>query len=326
MTNSIKAAVFVVLILGSQAFAGGMEGGGGKGVLCGNTVRLLDLYEGQLAGYPAPTSSGNFDQDFRNYVYKLSRQLSTPGVDVDAPGYLDGAVADAKQVLSQVIDIPGGQTLDFTNDATLPKIPSDCSFVQVAVNYVVQTSNDFSISVYRDKSLWDKMPMIDQIALMMHEYTYWQARVFGQTSSDDTRPMIARMFSGLDTYEMFSPIWKLSPTIWCSGNDQAGTDAWTVYAAPEAENGVSGTGFYFQFVKGELMSSRSRAFFPGLNPMDLVNVYFSTSAAAEANNVVLNRKWLVEMQRSAGNTLGLRITLQGAQSSPDFSNGFCQQK
>jgi hypothetical protein len=316
---NLNLALIATVSISVSAFAsrGGMEGGGGKGVRCGNVVSLLDLYEGQLAGYPAPITSGGFDQDLRTYIFKISRQLSTPGIDVNAPGYLDKVMSKTYGLLGQVNDIPNGQTLTFTNDATLPKIPADCSFVQVAVNIVSESNSGVDIVVYRDKVLWELMPEIDRVALIIHEYTYWMTRIFGETSSDDTRKLVARMFSGLETYEMFSPIWNAAPIISCWGNNSSGTQSWEIFAAQEADHGVSGVGFYFRSITGKFKTSRTHAFFAGLKPNDLL-AGNSVSAFAIATNELLKERWSLAIQSGPNSELKLKIGNQ------PFLNGLCR--
>jgi hypothetical protein len=302
---------------------GVVNGGGGKGVQCGNTVRLLDLYEGELRGYPQPVSSGNFDQDLRKYIYKLNRQISMPGSDVEN---IDQAIATTYAMLQKVIDIPNGEKLEFTNDATLPEIPTNCHFVQIATNiveYPQGPNSPIEPKVYRDKDLWNRLPVIDQVALINHEYLYWLARFTGkETSSDDTRFLISRMFSGLETYEMFTPIWNASPTYLCVFNSGDG-HFFNFLAAPESRNGVQGTGIYFSIIKDIWISSRSSAFIPDLKPVQFIVPDSSVGKTAIVTNPLFGRQWQLSFHTDKDNNLLFRMRKTGEQSQEDFERGNC---
>lgn len=307
---------------------GVVNGGGGKGIRCGNTVRLLDLYEGELKGYPAPITSGDFNTDLKTYVYKVNRQFLQREDKLEDPTYVDAEINMAEQILEQAIDIPAGQKLEFTNDATLPPIPPNCSFVQVATNIVTEDmDSNLEIEVYRDKTLWNMMSPVDQVALAIHEYIYSFSRVFSETSSDDTRFLIARMFSGLETYEMHTPLWNKDQIIECSFHHPVSdSEHFQFLAAAETEYGVSGVGIYFSMIKGRVLLSRTRTFVPNLTPEELISRN-GLNATTKIYSPLFNRAWTMELRTGDSQSdyfHQLRVTASGQTPVSYFSLGHCE--
>ncbi|AZZ37053.1 hypothetical protein CIK05_09690 [Bdellovibrio sp. qaytius] len=312
----------------SQASDGVVNGGGGKGIRCGNKVRTLDLYEGELKGYPTPVTSGDFETDFKNNLQKVSRQVSAPNVNPDDPAYQENDLAVAHKMLSEVIDIPNGQRLDFTADATLPALPAGCSFVQIAVNVVSEQIDAAPFKIYRDKELWNMMSPVDQVALSMHEYIYATVRVMdAEPSSDDTRALIARMFSDLETYELYSPIRgksSIAECIFIDFDQTSGNYAYSqFYAAQETINGITGLGIYFAAINKKLFSSRTKAFIPGLRIEALINKS-GVNAQFVAKNFLINKDWQVDLKSNSQNESLLMKTSETNQNEPSkYVEGSC---
>ncbi|WP_413580966.1 hypothetical protein [Bdellovibrio sp. HCB288] len=320
-------SVLLALLLGLGT-KGVVNGGGGKGVRCGNRVQLMDLYEGQLVGYPMPATTGNFDADLKMYLPKVVRQMAAPGSNVDDPSSIDSQIKAVYGMLGKVIDLPRGEKLQFTNDATLPALPHGCQFVQVAVNVVEEVNGKYEIKVYRDRELWDMMAPVDQVGLVYHEWIYWMTRVVGDApKSDDTRYMIAKLFSGLETFESFTPIWNKSQIVQCfffkSG---ARYQMQSFYAASEIENGVEGTGVYFHILDGQYLISRTRTFIPGITPDSLLKSDQLKSVTA-VSSPLFHRGWTMEYNvNSRLQQHSLRITPAGQQPTGSFAVGSCESK
>jgi hypothetical protein len=309
---------------------GVVNGGGGKGLLCGDRLRLLDLYEGELAGFPAPITSGNFDTDLRHYMIKMSKQIS-PNIkasDLDDPAYGDYLFNWAKtEFKKRTVDIAPGETLEFTNDATLPPLPPGCRFVQIAVNVFDENGGDLPIKVYRDRALWNLLAPVDQVALVVHEYTLWMARLMNMSdsmpNSDDTRRLVGRMFSELETYNMYAPIWD-KPSMECFFGYQE-NGRYKMYqwqAVEEVHNGVSGIGVYFGYLKDKYLISRTSAFLPNLRADDLLQRKDFTSRVT-IESPLFGRSWSMDLQGES-ETMKLKITPSGDEPEPMFAEGSCR--
>lgn len=330
----MKTILFLALslaVFSEASLAGVVNGGGGKGLLCGDQLRVLDLYEGELQGYPVPTTSGDFDTDFKKFLVKYMRQFmpNMSAADLNDPSYGDRLLESVKPLLvSKIVDIPAGETLDFTDDATLPPLPPGCSFVQIAVNEFFPVEDHYEIRVHRDRNLWDKLAPVHQVALLMHEYIYWMARA-GNTkiNSDDTRVLIARMFSDLETYEMFSPLWgkseaEMKKCFFIAVKPDKTFESHYAFATAEMENGASGTAFYFAYLNGNLPLARTRAFIPGLRPEDLV-LGNRREDESVIENALLARSWRMKLTVLGSDHLQLNISDLNGVPSPYTADGNC---
>ncbi|MEN9722620.1 MAG: hypothetical protein RJB38_606 [Pseudomonadota bacterium] len=142
--NSPEGAARTALTLGTK------DGGGGIGVLCGTTLRTLDVYEAEEIHHLPPVPKfPTFEENVRVYGSPLAAYWSEEPVDTTDPSLQQQLVDLLKsEIIGRFSDIPGGTTLPPTQDATLPPIPGNCSFAQIAIY------SDEEGIIYRDASLW----------------------------------------------------------------------------------------------------------------------------------------------------------------------------
>lgn len=200
--------------------------------------------------------------------------------------------------------------------------------MQVAVNVVEEVNQKYEIKVYRDRELWDMMKPVDQVALLSHEWIYWMTRVAGgEASSDDTRYMIGKLFSGLETFERFSPICNKPQVVECFFfNSSPEPQMQSFYAASEVENGIPGTGIYFAVLRNQYVISRTRSFIPHVTPDSLLKSD-DLQSVTEVAGPLFNRAWTMEYKiDSRLHQHSLRLTPAGQAPTGNFSTGSCESK
>ncbi|HEY8269952.1 MAG TPA: hypothetical protein VIG33_03630 [Pseudobdellovibrionaceae bacterium] len=285
--NFLQLVVFLVLSACQYAVAhGGMEGGGGKGVLCGTQVRVLDLYEAETIHHlPIPTSQNDLDANVAHHALALGYYQSETGFDQNNASYKELIFNFYKQeVIDKFSDIAPGTRLPFTPDATLPNLPSGCSFVQIALY-----ADDGVL--YRDRYYWDRLTIQDQAALILHEGIYRGRRLQGELMSDETRYIVGLTFARQLPEPIFKPMWNAPGSWWCGTKDPM-TERFELYAINESRNGKSGLGIYFVTFKNYFQYERTSAFVPGIAIRDLF--IGKTDFSAQVHSYLTNRNWVLE--------------------------------
>lgn len=229
----------------SLALAGAWSSGGGNTVVCTDaanqilSVELLDLYEGRILHQknfinPAAPSSA-VDLAAQN-----ARKIYSPIFDSQS------LILRIQQINSQIQFLPSGVGLQPTHDSnTVVLPPSGCSILQVA-RY--EPNN----TIYVRSDLWNKMDVLNQAALLVHEGLYWQLRFTGDQTSERARLTVATAFSNESLIPYDSGIPNNSE--YCETKpDSDGLSLYSFFSFP-AKNGVT-----VQFVNfnGNPMLSKS---------------------------------------------------------------------
>jgi hypothetical protein len=190
ISSFLKLDIFFCLLFGvSSAMAGGMEGGGGKTVVCRNpdgtihTAEILDLYEGRIE---------------YGLSYKESKQdwISQAQAIMSAAGIFMGQSAPPSEIndwflnaVSHLKFIPKGTVLTPIDDSFEVIAPVGCNIEQT-VNY----RNDQLILV--SEEIWDALSETQKAALLIHESIYRYLRSWGETNSIRSRHFNAYIVSG----------------------------------------------------------------------------------------------------------------------------------
>lgn len=176
--------VIMSFFVSAFAFAGGVVGGGGMGVVCINsdgkeTVEVLDLFEARIKAKEIKTFSGDLSQDLMNIGLELYPKQTELAL----------SFAGSSEMLSMFFqDIPSDTYLNQTDDALPAILPKNCVVKQIA-------SFQHSMLVYVDGELYNKLDYVNKLALIVHEYLYMNERVGGVTDSRYTRAVIDRIFT-----------------------------------------------------------------------------------------------------------------------------------
>lgn len=195
-------AVVSTIWISNQAVAaaGTRDGGGGIGVYCAAKspqLQLLDLYEARVINKLVPLPPmGDLKEEYyqasvrwfettKSPVYNLKPEKAKTDMAID--GILSGAGLFK-------VEFVGHGVLHPTEDATLPVLPRDCEFVQIARNFTPPNSSKILIQI--DQSYWDELDSTNKAALLLHETTYaFRYAIDKESLSDNTRFIIGRLFS-----------------------------------------------------------------------------------------------------------------------------------
>jgi hypothetical protein len=244
--------VSIALLLTTlTAYAGGVDGGGGKGVVCRDakgrirSIELLDLWEARVlygrtlspSHKPLAKQVGEAIDRLKNaventYSHKDPRTgKSVTGAD-ETKFQLENEALRFLKVNSAVRRLHG-ITLNPTPDSSEPAYPKDCQVEQV-VNYI--SSGPAQILINQD--LWEKMNSTQQAALIVHEAFYRFLRDFNETNSVRVRRAVGYVFSG----NSFPPLEATlpSPHIVCENFEFHGQNSESkYYFYPDQNNKIT---------------------------------------------------------------------------------------
>ena len=173
----------MLINLSVLAGGGGMDGGGGRGVICRDSKKkivsaeILDFYEGRFQyGLQIPISNEAMDSQIEKAELKYKQ-----GTRVDL-NYL------SRSVYKHFKFLPKSTKLAFIDDSHELILPKKCQIEQVA-NFV----NPNLILI--DSEIWSKFDNTNKAALVLHETLYWRERINGAKDSRRSRLINANLFA-----------------------------------------------------------------------------------------------------------------------------------
>lgn len=293
---------------------GTSNGGGGKGVQCGTSLMVLDLYEAQLRGQQLLQAFPTYQENVAVYGAALGNYLNDPtGIPITGDIVVN---ALREHFEPKVKYIPDGERLPATQDASLPKIPANCQFVQIAV---WEKNNEVKI----DRELWNRLSPQHQAALALHEIIYLTDRGNGAQTSDESRFVIADIFSNSAPRARMGPFRTNTDRVMCvAGGGDSKTPTFEFFAYGEVKNSVRGVGIYFRSVADNYMMALTESFVPTVRTEDLVRENFKLNT--KIVNVARSGFWNFELQTQDSENVLVRAWKEG-EAKPAFSNGFCRR-
>ena len=166
----------------AHASAGGVDGGGGKSIVCRDTAgaiksaEVLDLYEGRvLFGL-------NIQESNEPRTTQIKNALNA--IPVNSRGLIEVYV---NQVQKNMKITPAGTQLLQIDDSFEVIVPNGCAAEQAANYY-----NDKMILVSGD--IWASLSETGKAALILHEAVYAANRIVGATNSRQSRHIVANIF------------------------------------------------------------------------------------------------------------------------------------
>jgi hypothetical protein len=185
-----KLIILVCLILNVTLVygRGGVDGGGGNGVVCRDQagkitdVRMLDLYEGEIL----------YGLQFSDRFNDIESALKEVATKLHKP-YLEYSFLAAYQNFKM---LPTGVRLEPIDDSGHIFIPANCKIEQVANYYNAN-------AIYVVSDFYNKMSLTDQVGLIVHEALYATDRVFNVENSRYARRVTAHAIS--DNFQFEDP-------------------------------------------------------------------------------------------------------------------------
>ena len=182
----------LALLFPVTGFAGVLNGGGGKGVLCETvgqapTLRVLDVYEAALR-WPELPLRADLTAELQLALHGFNLVWAEPGEVFKSEPSRDAVEkAFRTEFFDKIIYIPKGARIPVTEDATIPVLAPNCRQVQIAV-YT-------TLGIEIDREYWEMLTPRDQAALAVHEALYFYRRTYGAVNSDETRAFVGRLYS-----------------------------------------------------------------------------------------------------------------------------------
>ena len=222
--------LFSILLMGALAvqaspifFTGGVDGGGGKAVVCRDKesmqitkVEMLDLFEARTI-YKNPNYQVHPIQDGEPYDNALRL---FKGVHF---GFLDSK-ADLLQNMTEAVVkylefTPDDVKLEPTEDSFHVFLPKSC-FIEQAAVFTLGGSTEGWPRFFVDSEIWRAMDLTQKTALLMHETLYGAERqFFGEENSVRARHAIGLLMSDVKPVP-FSFDRIPSKSLICSNHDK----------------------------------------------------------------------------------------------------------
>ena len=316
LLNVAKILVVLGMICGlnQNAYAQAEKiGNGGKGVLCGNNLRVLDIYESEeIYKYQSQLKYSTLDENLSYYGLLVGQYLSERPI----PENTEILPWLKKEIIDRIQDIPAGTSLELTEDATIPKLPSECKVVQIA------TYLDSEKIIKRDRLLWEMLDVKNQVALILHEEIYKMARDIRSTNSDNSRIFIAKLLSGKISGSKFQEVIESKDAIWCGAG--IGENTFEFYLTEQTINNQKGLLISFLTVDGNFELTKATSFIPVTFNSFIEGDFLPASTSVVRDNSVIpvTLKFTPGPKVQSYSTIKLQAII-GSKTGINL-NGFCE--
>lgn len=286
------------LALACVSFAGGWTSGGGIGVKCqeaGSTsIQILDLYEGLRVWNlkPLPISQ-SVEGEIQEAVFRWVYTQVFPTVDlIKNPVIInEWKKQQTKKILEDfnrnVFWVKNGQRIPPTNDATKPKLPTNCNFIQIAL---LKPTGQILI----DYEFWSQLDNRNKAALILHESFYKITLDLGELNSDTTRRFNAMIFSQTQPTRKFFDV-PLSKITFCTTKKGTETKYTEFYYYYSKQVGSYIANFN-QIVNSGLKPSRTVA---KLAPIDLLNPSGNFSVSTTSYSELEPQRYILKLSKDS---------------------------
>jgi hypothetical protein len=292
-----------ILGMSSYATAGVGSSGGGKGVLCGGNLRVLDLYEAEeIYHLPSGTIYESLDASLKDYGVKAGAYQDAATINPNDPTLQATVLASVQSEFFNLIsDVPVGTSIPPTTDATLPSIPSSCNFVQIILY------DDSTNVIHRNPTLWSNLSIRDQTALILHELIYKEGREdFGATTSDDVRRLVGVLMSATPPDPMYEGYFnnKVLSCVFAKYGQNDPSSQLDMY--DDTVNGVKGITLQAMTLHGDYNWGKTHFFIPNIStdsiavnelPVDLPE--FQGTMTEE----IYQRSWNVSIHKASDGSI-----------------------
>jgi hypothetical protein len=249
----MKSALLMtaLLCLGSHAFAkpqGGVDGGGGKSVVCRNSkgqitsAQTLDLFEAtNVYGLKLSSFSGTAEEISAKVQAKLSGAMGLNGYNYE-PFY--------KRVNRIMKFVPPSSVIKPIDDAAEVVLPKNCQLEQLA-HYL----DDETLLVSQE--IWNQLSNTEKAALISHEAVYRVDRAFGAKDSRRARRIVAHMFADFAFEKVDGDLPKGSKSCTATQNGRM-TYQFNYYPSDDGRNTI----MQFEWFDGKPVFTKKTATFP----------------------------------------------------------------
>lgn len=231
------------------ALAGGMEGGGGKSVVCRDPqgkitkAEILDLFEGRTQYQLKYVESQLPWKDQVIDLFQKSGISAKPSINYEIFDWYQNAI-------KYLNILPINVTLKDTNDSFEVVAPKGCNIEQTAI---YQNDNQILIN----GEIWNALSETQKATLLIHESSYRFLRVYGETNSIRARHFTAYILSGGKIEDTFTD--RKDAKAICAVPGFAYNTSFLVFPSYLDENGIKKAKIQFINIGGREVLSKSVA-------------------------------------------------------------------
>ncbi len=297
--------IFIFLLLPIVTWAGGWTSGGGIGVKCqeakSDSTQILDLYEGLHVWNLQPLPMNlSVESEIQEAVFRWLYTQVFPTVDLIKNPIIinEWKKQEANRILEDfnrnVVWIKNGAPIPPTNDATKPRLPKNCSFIQIAL---LKPTGQILI----DNGLWSQLDNRNKAALILHESFYKITLDLGELNSDTTRQFNAMIFSQTQPTRKFFDI-PLNKVILCTTKKASETKYTEFY-------------YYYSNQAGSYIANFNQIFNSGFKPFRTIAKLEAVNLLDLSDNFIISSTSLSELESQRYNltlskdSTGLRIQI-----------------
>lgn len=311
--------LYIALLISQSLYAGGISGGGGKGVLCQNKLQALDVYEMELRGEKAHMPYEEFNKNLVHFLkrtYEYINRSDGKEEKYSFDDFLKFYFEAFSEIKNKIVDISPNKRLPLTKDATLPKLSNQCKEVQVII-----MGNDGKI--YRDLSYWNLLDDLNKIAFIVHEFMYFKAKVSGAVDSDEARRVVGEILSNKQLDPIFPTELISKPKVWCGvGGSKPLQEIHEFYLVEEERNKETGIAIYFFSIGNKSVISKTSSYIEKITWKSFISDS-NREIMVPIVNQFTNTQLLFEIKKSK-NGLLFRVKRGIEDESKEFSNSYCK--
>jgi hypothetical protein len=258
----MKIVLTIITVISSISLtfaAGGVDGGGGKGVVCRNDqnqiikAEVLDIYEGRVQyGHRIPSSSSQV----MSQADEAIRSISSGRNKV----FQDSVLKMAHFINLRKIILPDGTGLEDIDDSHHVIVPKGCKIEQLA-NFTKQNQ------ILIDGEIWKNLDNTNKAALLVHEALYKWFRNYGATHSIRARKFVSLGFMGIEANDIKADI--PADALYCHTlpNENGSPYPGTQFRAYNNQDGE--LIFQFDYLEGGLILTKSTVMIDKILATDL---------------------------------------------------------
>ena len=342
---------FVTCLMFVHADAsGGINEGGGKGVLCENKLMALELYEAQELGEKIPPSLNSLQEEIKRGKQKYAAELRLISPFIDNPNKSTQPEAPYIPIESLMFftQITKNTNILPTNDVTLRvQLKPGCKLVQIfSLNVDVQES---TASLEYNPHYLAMLDSLNLYALTLHEIYGFILRnnkdathhQINSLTTDEIRTVvgleITREGDYLDNnffnYRLPKIVQNDGQWAKCRSTAKSnGSEVFSFYMKKGILDGVAGMKLYFSKFKNLETIIPIQAFVPGLSisqsqPFALIRNQMQTVIA---QSPILNKSWMLQIgaaEKMLNTSTGLMLKAKDINSTDEdseYSEVSCQ--
>jgi hypothetical protein len=314
--------------------SGTINGGGGAGLLCGNQLEILDLYEARRAGL-TPVSPP--PQSEEEAVALVAEKIARHFWNVETKSESEQAAAIANDLVRPIFEarpflnpetkktekVQFVDALPLSNDFGNYVIPSGCSLKQIA--YFSDSKTTLSIV----RTAWIQLDWLSRSLLVAHELLYLIDRRDGleglkpkatRSTSQLARKFVGQLFSSASPPPLSADVPQKGALYRCSFSD-SDPQATYLYAFDTPHD--DGLRLTLNAIRGKYGFYQMRADFKGTSAKvltDIVDGEISQTVPLEFVGSGESSEFAIQLSKKKGSSAKIGLIFLGKNQSQEIGN------